>query len=183
MISTSAPQLQQTNTNWTLDTTHASATFSVRHMMIARTEGRMAITKGSLQFGAEPRLEAELAVASIDTGLADRDTHLRSADFFDAENHPTIQFVSTDIADNGDETYEITGDLTIRGKTHRVVLQAEKLGEIKDPWGNTRAGVTATTTIERSAWGLEWNQLLETGGVVVSDKVKITLNVEFIRDA
>lgn len=184
-----ANQTQQTETKnatvWDADVTHSSAEFAVRHMMIATVRGTLNIKSATVTLDeANPdnsRIEAELDAASVNTGTADRDNHLRSADFFDAEKFPTLKFVSTRFTPKGDDEYEVEGNLTIRDVTKPVVLHVEKGGEGKDPWGKWRAGVTATTTIDRTQWGLTWNMALEAGGILVADKVKITLDVQVVR--
>jgi polyisoprenoid-binding protein YceI len=172
-------------TTWKLDPQHSSAEFAVRHMMITTVRGKMpvksAILTGDPSDPTTARVEAVLDPAGIDTGSPDRDNHLRSADFFDVAAHPEIVFRSTRLTPVGRDAYELAGELTMHGLTKPVVLQAEKEGEGKDPWGGWRAGVTATTTIDRREWGLAWNQALETGGVLVSEKVKVTLNLQFVR--
>lgn len=172
-------------TAWDLDPSHSSAEFSVRHLMISSTKGRFAIRSATvLHDPADPAatvVEAEVDVASVDTGARQRDDHLRSPDFFDAANHPTMRFRATGIEDLGEGRYRVAGDLTIRGATRPVALDVEKEGEARDPWGNTRAGLVATTSFDRRDFGLTWNQALETGGVLVGDKVKVTLHLEMIR--
>ena len=170
---------------WDVDPTHSEAEFAVKHLMISTVTGRIAIARGTLYIDeAEPelsRVEVELDVGSIDTGVKDRDAHLRSGDFFDAENNPRIIFRSTRIERRGEGTGRIFGFLTIRGVTREVALDAEFEGEAKDPWGNRRAAFSATTQILRSDFGLTWNQILETGGVLVGDKVRISLRIEAVQ--
>ena len=169
---------------WQLDTAHSSATFAVRHMMITTVRGSFNITDGKIVFDpanpAAAAVEATLDVASVNTGVADRDNHLRSADFFDAANHPTIVFKSTSVKPTGENTAEITGDLTIRGTTCPVVLKTEFLGQGKGMDGKTRAGFVATTKINREDWGLTWNVMLEAGGVLVSKEVSIELDIQAV---
>jgi polyisoprenoid-binding protein YceI len=182
--------LQTTQTTnaatYALDVAHSEALFSVRHMMFANVTGRIPITGGLVRTderGEPTHVEAELALAGIDTGSKDRDAHLRSGDFFDVENHPRMAFVSRAIERIDDDAYRIVGDLTIRGATQEVVLDVERLGEGKDPWGNHKVGIAAKTTLERTRWGLNWNAALEAGGVLVGDKVKVTLNLQLVRSA
>jgi polyisoprenoid-binding protein YceI len=172
-------------TTWKVDPTHSHAEFAVRHLMISTVKGRFAEVSGTLT-GDETdpghaSFELTIPVASIDTRESQRDTHLRSADFFDAAMHPEIRFVSTKIekAANGD--FSVTGDLTIRGVTKRITLQVEPGGRVRDPWGNERAGYSASTRINRKDYGLHWNQALETGGVVVGDEVKVSVELEFVK--
>jgi polyisoprenoid-binding protein YceI len=170
---------------WTVDPAHSAIGFSVKHLMIATVRGRFKTFDARLHLDtAAPeraRVEAEIEVASVDTGLADRDNHLRSNDFFLAAEYPKITFVSKRIERTGDKTARITGDLTIRGVTREAVLEAEHEGTIKDPWGRTRVAFRATTTIDRHDYGVAWNQLLEAGGVLVGDKVRIEVEAQFQR--
>lgn len=177
---------QEKQTTWTLDLAHSRAEFSVRHMMITNVRGSIPIRSGSIRTpGDDPAgwsVEAELDAAGIATGVADRDTHLRSADFFDVENHPTMRFTSRLIEALDETRLRIAGDLTIRGTTREVVLDAERTEEIIDPSGSARVGIEATTTIERKEWDLNWNMALEAGGFLVGDKVKVALQLQAIRD-
>ena len=169
--------------SYTIDPTHSSVGFSVRHMMFAKVRGQFA--KWSTDLALDPtdlaksKVTATIDASSIDTGVADRDAHLRSADFFDVANHPSLTFVSTGVAKKGDG-YALAGDLTIRGVTKPVTLELEALGSGKDPWGNERRLFSAKTTIQRSDFGLTWNQALEAGGVLVSDKIEIELEVQAV---
>jgi polyisoprenoid-binding protein YceI len=177
--------LAKTASSWTIDPSHSSAEFSVKHLMIATVRGRMAIARGDIEYDPErptqPRVDAELEVASIDTGAEQRDAHLRSPDFFDAQTHPTIRFVSTRAEALDAEHGKVHGELTIRGVTKPVVLDVAYEGVARDPWGKQRAAFRATTTIDRTQWGLTWNQALETGGVLVGDKVKVELNLSLVQ--
>jgi polyisoprenoid-binding protein YceI len=170
---------------WTIDPTHSSAEFAVRHLMITTVKGRFKEVRGTVHLDeADPersRVEAEVDVASIDTGLEPRDAHLRSADFFDAANHPLLKFRSKHVVRADAQSAVVVGDLTIRGITREVPLTVEHVGTISDPWGGRRAGFAAEATINRKDFGLNWNQVLEAGGVVVGDKIRITLNVEVIQ--
>lgn len=171
-------------TTWTLDVEHSEALFTVRHMMFANVTGRIPITSGSIEsdeHGEPVRVSAQLDLARIDTGAKDRDAHLRSADFFDIENHPTMTFTSKRFERLEQDAYRILGDLVIRGVPQEVELVAEKLGAGKDPWGNEKVGVAAKTTLDRSRWGLNWNAALEAGGVLVGEKVKVQLNLQATR--
>lgn len=169
---------------WTFDPAHSSADFTVRHMMVTNVRGSLGAISGTLNFDpenpAEASVEASIEVAGINTGVADRDNHLRSADFFDIENYPNITFKSTHVDVTGDSTAKVTGDLTIRNVTNSVVLDVEFFGQGDSPFGDTRAGFEASAKIDREAFGLTWNQALETGGVLVGNDVKISLDVQTI---
>lgn len=167
---------------WTIDKSHSLAEFSVRHMMVSTTRGQFTNVSGSLTIDetnlANSSVEAVIAVESITTRDEKRDEHLRSADFFDAANYPTITFKSTSVKVKSDSDLVITGDLTIRGVTRSVDLKTEFNGFNTTPWGGRVVGFEADTEISRKDFGLEWNVALETGGVLVGDKVKIHLEVE-----
>ena len=169
---------------WNIDTTHSSISFSVRHMVFAKVRGQFRDWKGTVQLDpddlAHGRAQVEIDAASIDTGVADRDTHLRSPDFFDVEAFPKLRFASTSMEHVGGERYRLHGDLTIRDVTRQVVLDVEYGGRAKDPWGNTRAAFTAKTAIDRTDFGLKWNQLLEAGGVLVGERIEIELEVQAV---
>ena len=168
---------------WTIDNSHSHVGFAVKHMMIATVRGEFRSYKAELALDLDDltrsTVTAEIDVASIDTREAQRDDHLRSADFFDAATHPTMRFESRRIERAG-EDYRLIGDLTIRGTTREVVLDAEFAGIHKDPWGNTRTGFTITGAVNRKDFGLTWNAALETGGVLVGEKVKLDLTLEAI---
>ena len=166
-------------TKWNLDTAHSEITFKVRHMMISNVKG--AFNTFTAEVEAEDdtfknaKVSATIQTDSIDTNNADRDTHLKSADFFNAEQNPTITFESDSLAD------DVTGHLTINGVTKPVQLEVEFGGINQDPWGNTKAGFTFEGKIKRSDFGLNWNAALETGGVLVSDEVKIAGELQFVK--
>ena len=169
---------------WTIDPTHSIAEFAVKHLVVTTVKGRFRDLEGKIEID-ETRPEnssvnANIAVASVDTNLADRDAHLRSDDFFNAEKFPHITFRSSGVERVSRNRYKIQGDLTIRDVTKAVVLDTAFEGEIDDPWGSRRAAFTATTQISRKEFNVRWNQVLETGGAVVSDRVKITLHIEAI---
>ena len=167
---------------WTVEPSHSSATFTVRHAGIAKVRGAVAITSGTITIGedlASSSVTATLDPASIDTLDANRDGHLRSADFFDVETYPTWTFTSTSVEADGDD-YVIVGDLTIHGVTQPVRLATEFNGAATDPFGASRVGFSAETEISRKDFGLTWNAALETGGVLVGDKVKISLEIEAV---
>ena len=174
-----------TTGTWTVETSHSAATFTVRHAGISKVRGSVAITEGVITIGedlASSSVTATLDPATIDTRDANRDGHLRSADFFDTETHPTWTFASTSITAAGDE-YVITGDLTIHGVTRAVALTTEFNGAATDPFGASRIGFSAHTQISRKDFGLTWNAALETGGVLVGDKVTIDLEIEAVAQA
>jgi polyisoprenoid-binding protein YceI len=174
---------------WQLDPAHSSIEFAVKHMMMTTVRGRFkdvqATLKGDRDHPDAAGVEATINVASIDTGVADRDGHLRSADFFDAELFPRITFRSTHI--EGDppkqegDAFRLVGQLVIRDSMMDVVLDCEYEGRGTDPWGKTRAGFRFRTELDRREWGLKWNQALETGGVLVANKVRVEGEVQFVR--
>jgi polyisoprenoid-binding protein YceI len=175
-----------THTTWAIDPAHSHVGFSVRHMMISTVKGRFGEIAGTIVLDDDlsaSSVEATLGVASIDTREPQRDAHLRSADFFDAAQFPTITFKSRRVEAAVPGTFAVTGDLTIKGVTREVVLEAIEEGRGKDPWGGERAGFTAHTTINRRDYGLSYNQVLETGGVLVGEEIKISLDVQLIKQA
>ena len=169
--------------NWQVDAAHSAVNLAVRHMVISKVRGRFA--RWNAKLGLDPSdlprssVEVEIEAASIDTGVGDRDAHLRSADFLDAQNHPLLTYRSRRVEAISPERLRIVGDLTIRGVTREVVLEAEH-GRGKDPWGNERTGFVATATVNRKDFGLTWNAALETGGFLVGDEVRISLSFEAI---
>jgi len=173
-----------TQTIWKVDPTHSEILFKVRHMVISTVTGRFERFDGTVETEGDrletARVEFVIDTASVNTGVADRDNHLRSDDFFNAEKYPQIRFVSTAFKKINDQEYELTGNLTIRDVTRPVQLKVEYGGMVKDPWGNTRAGFVVTGKINRKDFGLKWNMLLETGGAVVSDEVQVQCAVEFV---
>jgi polyisoprenoid-binding protein YceI len=176
---TSAPAV------WQIDPAHSSAQFSVRHLMISNVKGEFTKVSGTIFFDpsnpSNSKVDVTIDAGSINTRDAQRDTHLKSAEFFDTEKFPTIEFRSTEVRSSGDGS-RITGDLTIHGVTRQVVLDVEgPTPEAKDPWGSTRIAASATTRIDRRDFGLVWNAALETGGVLVGDDVKITIDIEAIK--
>ena len=170
---------------WEIDSSHSGIHFSVRHMVVAKVRGQFARWTGSFlaEDGDLGRASVNVVIdaASIDTGVADRDKHLRSADFFDVASHPEITFKSTRVEDLGEERLRVLGDLTIHGIKRDVVLDVAYAGQTKDPWGNVRAGFTAKTSIDRKDFGLTWNQLLEAGGVMVGDRIDIEIEIEAVK--
>jgi len=174
-------------TRYTLDTTHSEVAFTVRHMMFAKVRGHFGAWQASLTYDpTEPTRSSvgvEIEAASIDTREAKRDAHLRSPDFFDAEQFPKLIFRSKRLERTGASRYDLVGDLTIRDTTREVRLAVEQAGHGKDPWGNERLGFSARGTLSRSEWGLTWNQALEAGGVLVSDKVELEVEAQVIASA
>jgi polyisoprenoid-binding protein YceI len=168
---------------WNVDTSHSQVGFVARHLMIAKVRGQFRTFSGSITVADNPlesTVKANVDLDSVVTGDAGRDEHLRSADFFTVEQHPQMTFVSTGVKEDGDH-YLLYGDLTIKGTSRQVEFSLEFDGVTRDPWGGTRAGFTAETEISRKDWGMEWNAALETGGVVVGDKVKIQLDIEAVK--
>ena len=171
-------------TKWAIDPTHSEVGFKVKHMMFTNVSGKFTtydatittegddFTKSKINFAAD--------IASIDTNNTDRDNHLKSADFFDADNNPKLTFVSSSLAKSGDD-YELTGELSLHGITKTVKLEAEVSGELKDPWGNTKVALNLNGKINRKDWGLTWNSALETGGVLVSDEVKLNIELQLLK--
>ena len=181
-----APEAAATaTTTWNIDPVHSTAQFKVKHMMISNVKGEFTAVTGKLDINGEDitqsHVEASIDVATINTRDAQRDAHLKSADFFDVDKFPALSFKSTRIARKDDEL-EVAGDLTIHGVTRNVVFEVEGPSmPTKDPWGNLRVGLSATTRINRKDFGLTWNAALETGGILVGDDVTLTLDVEFIK--
>jgi polyisoprenoid-binding protein YceI len=182
----SSPTLPTTLTgSYTIDPAHSRIGFVARHAMVTKVRGSFNEFEGSGSFDAEDpsrsHLELTIKAASIDTRNADRDAHLRSNDFLDMENHPEITFRSTSVEQLDAETFRVTGDLNIKGVTKPVTVDFEYAGEAVDPFGNNRVGFEGSTTINRKDWGVTWNAPLETGGVLVSEKVTLEFEVSAIR--
>jgi polyisoprenoid-binding protein YceI len=174
---------------WKIDPAHTAVELSVKHMMFTRVHGRFTDVEGTLEIDDEApehaRVSVRIPAASIDTGVEDRDNHLRSEDFLDVEAYPDIRFESKSVEgaiEREGDSFRVSGDLTIRGATREVTLDATYQGRGKDPWGNQRAGFEASAEIDRRDWGLEWNQALETGGILVGNIVKIQLGVQAVRE-
>jgi polyisoprenoid-binding protein YceI len=168
---------------YTIDPAHTSVEFVARHLMITKVRGRFPEVSGTITIGDEPersRVEVEIGVGGVDTGNADRDAHLRSADFFDADNHPTMSFRSTNVVPGDSGTWSVTGDLTVRDVTRPVTLRVEFDGAGSSPFGDERISFSATAEIEREDWDLSWNMALESGGVLVGKKVRLELNVQAV---
>lgn len=168
---------------WTIDKNHTKIGFVAKHLMVTKVRGHFESYEATVEIAddlTESRIEATFDAASLTTGAKDRDGHLRSNDFFDVENHPTMKFVSTEITSDGDR-WKIHGDLTIRETTHPVTLNAVHEGIAVDPWGNTHVGFSATAKIDREDWGLTWNAALEGGGWLVSKEVVIEIEGQLVR--
>jgi polyisoprenoid-binding protein YceI len=168
---------------WDFDYVHSSIDFTVRHLLVSKVRGRFTKWAGTLEIDeqdlARSRLDVNIDVASVDTHEPQRDAHLRSGDFFEAEKFPQMTFKSTRVEPRGTDRLVVTGDLTLRGATHAVVLEVERGGVVaKDPWGKRRAGFTATTTIHRKDFGVSYNQVLDQGGLALSEDVAVTLEIE-----
>ncbi len=177
---------QTTTTTWNIDPVHSTAEFKVKHMMISNVKGRFSAVAGTLNLDesdvTKSKVEATIDAASIDTRDAQRDAHLKSPDFLDVEKFPTLAFKSSSVKRAGDGELKVAGELTIHGVTRSVVFDVEgPTAPGKDPWGNTRIGLSATTKINRKDFGLTWNAALETGGILVGDDVTLTLDVQFLK--
>ena len=177
---------QVSTTTWNLDAAHSGAEFKVKHMMISNVKGHFSKLSGALVLDesdpAKSKVEAQIDAASIQTREDQRDAHLKSADFFDVDKFPTLSFKSTSVKVTGDRELSVEGDLTIHGVTRKATFAVEgPTPPAKDPWGNSRVAVSATTKINRKDYGLTWNAALETGGILVGDEVTITLDVQFIK--
>jgi polyisoprenoid-binding protein YceI len=170
--------------DYTLDVAHTRLGFSARHAMVTTVRGAFKEFEGTAHIDtanpADSKVELTIKSASIDTGVEDRNTHLRSGDFFEVETYPEISFVSTDVARDGDD-WTITGDLTIKDVSKPITVEFESTGSARDPFGNLRIGFEGHTTLSRKDWGLTWNAALETGGFLVSDKIKLEFDVSAIQ--
>jgi polyisoprenoid-binding protein YceI len=192
-MTTTAPQITARKFNgvdipeagtFAIDTSHSAAAFSVRHLMVAKTKGRFTDFSGTVTIADDPlasSVDVTIQAGSIATGDETRDNHLRSADFLDVEQQPTLTFKSTSVRHSNRENFVVAGDLTIAGVTQPVSLNLEYLGSVVDPWGGVRVAFSASTKINREDFGLTWNQALETGGVLVGKEVHIDLEVEAVR--
>ena len=187
MTTTTAAPDAAVGAPWQIDAAHSSVDFSVRHLMISTVRGRFGAVTGSAKGldgkAARPELDVTIEAASIDTGNPQRDEHLRSADFFDVAQFPTLTFRATRLDGPVTGSFTLVGDLTMRGVTREVALRVERQGETTDPWANQRVGFSATGRLKRSDFGLTWNQVLEAGGVAVSDEIRISLDVALVRPA
>ena len=170
---------------WEIDSSHSSVHFSVRHLVIAKVRGTFARWSGTVQVPDGDFSKATVAVtidaSSIATGVEQRDAHLKSPDFFDVAQYPELRFVGKRVQPRSGDDIDVVGDLTIKGITREVVLRVEQLGQAKDPWGNLRAAFSAKTSIDRKDFGLTWNQVLETGGVMVGDRVEIEAEIQAVK--
>jgi polyisoprenoid-binding protein YceI len=170
---------------WEIDAAHSEVGFAVKHLMISTVRGRFASLRGTIRLDetglARSSVEVEIDAASIDTRQEQRDAHLRSPDFFDVEAFPLITFRSGRVVPIGDDRFEVTGELTMHGVTREVVLEARSEGRGVDPWGNEKVAFSAETRIDRRDFGLGWNQALETGGVLVANEIRITLEIQAVR--
>jgi polyisoprenoid-binding protein YceI len=178
-------ELSMATQTWQIDPTHTSIGFTVRHMVIAKVHGRFTGFEGTVVMEDDRVTSAEVRIdaASIDTQVKARDEHLRSADFFDVANHPSITFRSTRLEPAGKGRYRLTGDLGLHGVTREVAIEAEFLGAMKDPFGVERVAFSGSTSIERKDFGLNWNQAVEAGGVLVGDRIDIQLEVQAVQAA
>jgi polyisoprenoid-binding protein YceI len=171
---------------YNIDTSHSAVTFAIRHMMISTVRGSFGDFAGTFTYVKDQpaawTVTAEIQTATVDTNDDKRDEHLRSADFFDVEKHPTMSFKSTKVEQAG-AGYKLHGDLTLLGQTKPVVLDMEITGEITDPWGNPRVGFSANGRINRKDWGMTWSRALDAGGVMVGDEVRIQLEIQGIKES
>ena len=186
MSTQTLPEVAATTTTWNIDPVHSNAEFKVRHLMISNVKGQFKGVTGTLKLDnadlTKSGVEVSIDAATINTNEAQRDAHLKSADFFDVEKFPTLTFKSTRVSKGKDGALTVAGDLTLHGVTRNVGFEVEgPSAPTKDPWGNTRIGLSATTRINRKDFGLTWNAALETGGLMVSDEVAITLDIQFIK--
>ncbi|MGG0250258.1 YceI family protein [Peribacillus frigoritolerans] len=176
-----------TNTKWIVDPTHSAIEFSVKHMMIAKVKGSFNKFEASILANPSDLTTAEIDftvdVASIDTRNADRDNHLRSADFFDVEKNPTLTFKSTKIVKTDEDEYDVTGNVTLNGVTQEETFSITFEGQGKDPWGNEKAGFSGKGKVKRSDYGLTYNAALETGGVLIGDQISLTIEIEAAKEA
>jgi polyisoprenoid-binding protein YceI len=177
--------IPSTRTTWNLDPAHTTVEFAVKHLMITTVKGRFADVRGSLVTDdADPAaavIDVEIGAASIDTRNEQRDAHLRSADFFDVETHPTLVFQGKRVEGDVTGDFRLIGDLTIRGVTREITLDVENEGTARDPWGGERSAFSAKGKFSRADFGLTWNQALEAGGVMVSDEVKVSIDAQFVK--
>ncbi len=173
--------------SWQIDSSHSHINFTARHMMISKVRGSFESFSGTVNFNEENPVNSTVEIAvdlsSINTRDAQRDGHLKSPDFFDVASHPTMRFVSTRVEQIDENNGRLIGDLTIKGVTHEVALDVEYAGVAKSPWGTESAGFSATGSLNRKDWGLNWNQALETGGVLVGDKINIEIELELVKVA
>lgn len=171
--------------SWQIDSAHSHIYFTARHMMISKVRGQFEAFSGSVNFDENKpentTVDIEIDINSINTKEGERDGHLKSPDFFDAANHPVATFKSTKVVKEDEDEGKLYGELTVRGVTKEVILDVEFAGVAKSPWGTTSAGFSATTTLNRKDFGLNWNQALETGGVLVGEKIKLEIELELVK--
>jgi polyisoprenoid-binding protein YceI len=174
-------------TKWSIDPTHSEIGFKVKHMMFTNVSGKFGTYDATITTDGDnfenAAIEFSADIASVDTANADRDGHLRSGDFFDAENHPKLTFKASSFKKINEGSYEITGDLNIKGISKSVTFPVEYSGILTDPWGNTKVGLSIEGKINRKDWGLNWNSALETGGVLVGEEVKLNIELQFVKQA
>ncbi|UUF16277.1 MULTISPECIES: YceI family protein [Flavobacterium] len=174
-------------TKWSIDPTHSEIGFKVKHMMFTNVSGKFGTYDATITTDGDnfenAQIEFSADIASVDTANADRDGHLRSGDFFDAENHPKLTFKASSFKKINEGSYEITGDLSIKGVSKSVTFPVEYSGILTDPWGNTKVGLSIEGKINRKDWGLNWNSALETGGVLVGEEVKLNIELQFVKQA
>lgn len=174
-----------TKTKWQIDQSHSEIQFKVKHLVISTVTGKFTSFDAKAEAAEDSFEDAEVYfeadVDSVDTGNEDRDQHLKSDDFFNAEEHPKLTFHSTSMEKTGEDSYRLTGDLTIRGTTNEITLDVTHGGTVEDPYGNTKAGFELSGTLNRKDYGLQWDAVTEAGNVVVGDKVKLILNVQFVK--
>ncbi|HEU0013665.1 MAG TPA: YceI family protein [Longimicrobium sp.] len=186
-MTTTLNEQATTTQTWQIDPAHTEVGFEVKHLMISKVRGRFGAVSGTIQLDeaspARSSVDVSIETASIDTRSEQRDAHLRSPDFFDVEAYPAITFRSRSVEQAGRGAYQVAGDLTIRGVTREVTLLATDEGRGTDPWGGTRAAFSGTVVVDRRDFGLTWNQALETGGVLVGNDIKITLDVQAVKAA
>lgn len=175
--------MEKKNTIWTLDAAHSEVSFKVKHLMISNVKGEFKNVTATVEGEdfTHAKIHASIGAESVDTNNTDRDNHLRSADFFDSEHYPEITFEGSSFKKADDEDFKLTGFLTIKGVRKEVSFDVEFGGLNKDPWGNEKAGFSIDGKINRKDWGLNWNATLETGGVLVSEEVKIQAEVQFVK--
>jgi polyisoprenoid-binding protein YceI len=185
MTATTNETVQTLTGDYDIDPAHSRLGFAAKHAMVATVRGQFAVYSGEVHLDEEnpanSRVRLEIDTASVDTGNADRDTHLRSGDFFDVETHPKITFVSKTVKKVDDDVYTLIGDLTINGKTNPVSVDFELAGTANDPWGNVRAGFEGKATVNRRDWGLDFNVALDKGGVLVGEKIKLEFDISAVR--
>lgn len=174
-------------TTWNVDPAHSNVEFAVKHLMISTVKGRFGDVKGTVTYNesdpSQSRVDIEVGIASIDTRTEQRDAHLRSPDFFHAEQYPTMRFVSRRIEGDITKEFKLVGDLTIKDVTREITLDAEFNGREKDPWGGERMGFEATGKLNRKDFGLNWNQVLESGGWLVGEDIKLSIEVELVKQS